>query len=70
MSTYDPTDKQLEAARRRLAGLDDSGAVAHTFGAVGGNLDAASLPNVDLADVIRECRAALAAYDERRGGTA
>lgn len=70
MTTYDPTEKQLEAARRRLAGLDDSDAVATTFGVIGGNLDAADLPNVDVVDVIREARAALVAWDERRGGAA
>lgn len=68
MTDFDPTERQLAAARRRLEGLDDADALATTLGVIGGNLESAGL--VDPADVIRESRAALVAYHERRRGVA
>lgn len=69
MSAYDPTDEQLDRARQRIARVDRDDLQPTLIGQLAGRLDSIQLYG-DPAQAIREMRAALAAYDERKAATA
>ena len=71
MSTYTPTDTELQFARDVLAGapvLDDRGLLTHYLvGMLRSQLGMTenSRNDVSAEQMVRNCRAAILAYDER-----
>lgn len=63
MSTYTPTDKDLQAARRVMANSHDDWLPHYLIGVVRGLVE----EERPAEETVRRVRAALIAYDERRG---
>ncbi len=66
LGPFDPTEEEIDRARRTLARVDRADRSATAFAQIAGRLDGIPIPHTDITQSIREMRAVLAAYDELR----